>query len=149
MFEPSKRLWQVWGLILNVICPSYHLAGGKLSQIKLSNSGLLLRKTCEGTNLVPQLRHFKIPVHFSFLYCLMFFSHSFYVFLFLCILLLIFLSFPQLFLQMMPTCSFLFLSFLPVTFYFNLCFLLLFNLFFIIYFFFHSSYSSICKFLLL
>ena len=29
LFEPSEHLWWVWGLILNVICPSYHLAGGK------------------------------------------------------------------------------------------------------------------------
>ena len=27
LFEPSEHLWQVWSLILNVICPSYHLAG--------------------------------------------------------------------------------------------------------------------------
>ena len=26
-FEPSKHLWQVWGLILNVILPLYCLAG--------------------------------------------------------------------------------------------------------------------------
>ena len=27
LFEPSKRLWQVWGLILNAILPPYCLAG--------------------------------------------------------------------------------------------------------------------------
>ena len=27
LFEPSKHLWQVWGLILNVILPSNYLAG--------------------------------------------------------------------------------------------------------------------------
>ena len=26
-FEPSERLWRVWGLILNMIFPSYHLVG--------------------------------------------------------------------------------------------------------------------------
>ena len=27
LLEPSERLWGLWGLILNVFCPSYHLAG--------------------------------------------------------------------------------------------------------------------------
>ena len=26
-FEPSEHLWRVWGLILNVVSPPYHLAG--------------------------------------------------------------------------------------------------------------------------
>ena len=27
MFEPSERFWRKWGLILNAVSPSYHLAG--------------------------------------------------------------------------------------------------------------------------
>ena len=27
LFESFERLWQIWGLILNEISPSYHLAG--------------------------------------------------------------------------------------------------------------------------
>ena len=27
LFEPSECLWRIWGLILNEISPSYHLAG--------------------------------------------------------------------------------------------------------------------------
>ena len=30
MFEPSECLWRVWSLILNAVCPSYHLAGASL-----------------------------------------------------------------------------------------------------------------------
>ena len=41
-FEPSEYLWQVWGLILKAICPSYHLAGA--SPLFL-NMGYLLTVT--------------------------------------------------------------------------------------------------------
>ena len=27
LFEPSERLWQVWGLILNAVSSSYHFWG--------------------------------------------------------------------------------------------------------------------------
>ena len=45
LFEPSEHLWQVWGLILNVIsrfCPSYHFAGASPLPFDL---GYLLKVT--------------------------------------------------------------------------------------------------------
>ena len=38
LLEPSERLWQEWGLILNMNSPSYHLAGASLP----SDMGYLL-----------------------------------------------------------------------------------------------------------
>ena len=40
LFEPSKHLWWVWHLILNMICVSYHLAGA--SPLSLDTGYLFL-----------------------------------------------------------------------------------------------------------
>ena len=47
LFEPSKHLWQVWDLILNAICPSYHIAGAfplplDMGYLSLVRSNILL-----------------------------------------------------------------------------------------------------------